>query len=52
LSARLDAIRRAYKWSMRGKGELPTSAAFIKDVKLAIGPDVMQRRQLLVEWPC
>ena len=44
----LYAIRKAYKWAVRSEIKLPTLAGFIRDVKLAIGSDVLSRRKLLV----
>ncbi len=41
------AIRKAYKWAVRGEGKLPSLAAFIKDVRLAMNLDVMARRRLM-----
>jgi hypothetical protein len=43
----LFAIRRACRWSVRGCQKLPSLAAFIADVRLAIGPGVLERRRLL-----
>ena len=34
----LYAIRKATRWSVRGCQKLPTLAAFVADVRLAIGP--------------
>jgi len=45
----LYAIRKAYKWAMRSEGKLPTIAAFIAAVRLAIGPGVLERRRLLTK---
>jgi hypothetical protein len=41
------AIRRAYKWAVRGEGKLPALSAFIKDVRLAMNSDVVARRRLM-----
>ncbi|WP_208603616.1 hypothetical protein [Mesorhizobium loti] len=46
----LYAIRKAYKWAIWGEGKLPSLAAFIRDVKLAVGNQVIERRNLLVRW--
>ena len=43
----LFAIRKAAKWTVVGRDKLPSVAAFIADVKLAIGDGVLERRQLL-----
>jgi hypothetical protein len=34
----------------RGEGKLPSLAAFIGDVRLAIGSGVLERRKLLGVW--
>jgi hypothetical protein len=44
----LFAIRKAVRWSVRGCQKLPTLAAFIADVRLAIGPGVPERRKQLM----
>lgn len=44
------AIRKAYKWAIRGGNKLPSLAAFIADVRLAIGTNVLTRRWLLQQW--
>lgn len=44
------AIRKAYKWAIRGGNKLPSLAAFIADVRLAIGTNVLARRRLLQQW--
>lgn len=44
------AIRKAYKWAVRGGDRLPSLAAFIADVRLAIGTNVLTRRRLLQQW--
>lgn len=41
------AIRKAYKWAIRGGDKLPSLAAFIADVRLAIGDRVLTRKRLL-----
>lgn len=46
----LYAIRKAYKWAIRGEGKLPSLASFIRDVKLAIGSNVLARKKLLERW--
>jgi hypothetical protein len=38
----LYAIRKAAKWTVVGRDKLPSVAAFIADVKLAIGPGVLE----------
>jgi hypothetical protein len=43
----LYAIRKAAKWAFVSKDKLPSVAAFIADVKLAIGTGVLERRRLL-----
>lgn len=43
----LYAIRKAYKWAIRSETKLPTLAAFICDVRLAIGAGVLERKRLL-----
>lgn len=43
----LYAIRKAYKWAVRGGDRLPSLASFIADVRLAIGVDVLARKRLL-----
>lgn len=43
----LYAIRKAAKWTVTSKDRLPSVAAFIADVKLAIGPGVLERQRLL-----
>jgi hypothetical protein len=44
----LYAIRKAARWAKRGSQRLPTIAAFIADVRLAIGPGVLERKKLLM----
>lgn len=44
------AIRKAYKWAIRGSNKLPTLASFIKDVQLAIGSNVLTRKRMLQQW--
>jgi hypothetical protein len=46
----LYAIRKAYKWAVRGEGKLPSLSAFIADAKLAVGTNVLERNRLLVGW--
>lgn len=41
------AIRRAAKWTVVSKDKLPSVAAFITDVKLAIGSNVLSRKRLV-----
>jgi hypothetical protein len=43
----LFAIRKAYKWAVRGGDKLPSLASFLGDVRLAIGSGVLARRALL-----
>lgn len=43
----LYAIRKAYKWAVRGRDKLPSLASFIGDVRLAIGTNVLTRKRLL-----
>lgn len=43
----LYAIRKAARWAKRGSQKLPTIAAFIADVRLAIGPGVLERLRIL-----
>ena len=43
----LFAIRKAAKWTVVAPDELPSVAAFIADVRLAIGTGVLERRRLL-----
>lgn len=45
----LYAIRKAAKWSVLSRDKLPSVAAFIADVKLAIGAGVLERRRKLEE---
>lgn len=45
----LFAIRKAYRWAIRGGHKMPTLAAFIADCRLAVGTDVLNRRKLLIE---
>jgi hypothetical protein len=35
---------------VRGEGKLPSLSAFIGDVKLAVGHQVLERRNLLLDW--
>ncbi|MGO6940982.1 hypothetical protein [Rhizobium johnstonii] len=44
------AIRKAYKWAIRGGDKLPSLAASIADVKLAIGSNVLDRKKALTQW--
>ncbi|UPK23438.1 hypothetical protein [Bradyrhizobium sp. 131] len=43
----LYAIRKAAKWTVVGRTKLPSVAEFIADIRLAIGPGVMERDRLL-----
>jgi hypothetical protein len=43
----LYAVRKAVKWAVRGSSKLPTIAALVADVRLAIGNNVLQRDRLL-----
>ena len=44
------AIRKAYKWAVRAEGKMPSLAAFISDVKLAVGSEVLTRQKRLQQW--
>lgn len=44
------AIRKAYRLAVRGGERMPSLAAFISDVREAIGPGVIQRRKHLENW--
>lgn len=46
----LYAIRKAYRWAVRGENKLPTLAAFIVDVKLSVGSNVLARKKFLEGW--
>ncbi|WP_245274011.1 hypothetical protein [Rhizobium leguminosarum] len=46
----LFAIRKAYRWAVRCEGKMPSIAAFIFDVKLAMGNNIAVKRVLLTEW--
>jgi hypothetical protein len=41
------AIRKAAKWTVVGRDKLPSVAAFIADVRLAIGTGVLERDRLV-----
>ncbi len=41
------AIRKAAKWTVVSRDKLPSVAAFIADVRLAIGGGVLERRRIL-----
>jgi hypothetical protein len=43
----LYAIRKAYKWAVRGGDKLPSLASFLADVRFAVGADVLARKRLL-----
>jgi hypothetical protein len=43
------AIRKAAKWAVVSQTKLPSVAAFIADVRLAIGSGVLERRRLLAQ---
>ncbi|MBR0721792.1 hypothetical protein [Bradyrhizobium manausense] len=43
----LFAIRKAAKWAVIGREKLPSVSAFIDDVRLAMGGNVMERHRLL-----
>jgi hypothetical protein len=45
----LYAIRKAAKWTVTGRDKLPSVAAFIADVKLAIGSGVSDRQRCLLK---
>lgn len=44
------AIRKAYKWAVRGQSKIPSLASFIMDVKLATGSGVLARKKILEQW--
>jgi hypothetical protein len=44
----LYAIRKAAKWTVLSNDKLPSVAAFIADVKRAVGAGVIERQQLLL----
>ena len=44
------AIRKAAKWTVVSQTKLPSVAAFIADVRLAIGSGVLERRRLLAQF--
>ncbi|MGO6758809.1 hypothetical protein ACCS42_17165 [Rhizobium ruizarguesonis] len=46
----LFAVRKAYRWAVRGEGKMPSLASFIADVKLAMGAKVQERKRLLQQW--
>lgn len=46
----LYAIRKAARWASRGEHKMPSLAAFITDVKLAVGQNVLPRKRLLEQW--
>ncbi|PDT05420.1 hypothetical protein CO666_05785 [Rhizobium chutanense] len=46
----LFAIRKAFRWAVRGEGKIPSLASFISDVKLAMGLNVQERKRLLQQW--
>jgi hypothetical protein len=40
----LFAIRKAAKWAVTGRDKLPSLSAFIDDVRLAVGSNVVKRQ--------
>nr|WP_245504998.1 hypothetical protein [Rhizobium leguminosarum] len=46
----LFAIRKAYRWAVRSEGKMPSLAAFIGDVRLAMGTNVVARQGTLKGW--
>ncbi|MBY5535925.1 hypothetical protein HFO42_19745 [Rhizobium leguminosarum] len=46
----LFAIRKAYRWAVRGEGKMPSLAPFIADIRIAKGTRVGDRRPLLERW--
>ncbi|MFG1411442.1 hypothetical protein V5G24_10030 [Xanthobacter sp. VTT E-85241] len=46
----LYAIRKACKWAIRGGERLPSLAAFLADVRLAVGSKVLTRKKLLLSF--
>jgi hypothetical protein len=42
------AIRRAAKWTIVSKDKLLSVSAFIADVKMAVGENILERRKLLL----
>ncbi len=46
----LYAIRKAAVWALRGSDKLPSLAAFIADVRLAVGSKVLTRQKLLQRY--
>lgn len=46
----LYAIRKAAKWARRGENKLPPLHEFIKDVRLAVGSNVLERKKMLELW--
>jgi hypothetical protein len=45
----LYAVRKAAKWTVVSREKLPSVAAFIADVKLAVGTGVLWRRRILAQ---
>lgn len=43
----LYATRKAAKWTVIGRTKLPSVAEFIADIRLAIGPGVVERQRHL-----
>ncbi|NEJ15480.1 hypothetical protein GR211_21935 [Rhizobium leguminosarum] len=46
----LFAIRKAYRWAVRSEGKMPSLAALIGDVRLAMGTNVVARQGTLKGW--
>ena len=46
-NSRMYAIRRVAKWTVVSCDKLPSVAEFIKDVKLAIGTGMLERKRML-----
>jgi len=44
----LFAIRKAAKWAVTGREKLPSLSAFISDVRLAMGSNVLERKARLL----
>lgn len=48
----LYAIRQAFRWAKRGCDRLPSIRSVIEDTRLAVGTNVLSRKQLLTRWLC
>lgn len=46
----LFAIRKAYRWAVRGEGKMPSLASFIADIRIAQGTRVSNRRLMMELW--